>query len=415
MVSFYYPIEKNMNNGVALHSLYLSREMAKQGCEVHIFTRHIKKILRTEYFGSGKIVIHGIEANIGSKIKDPVVQKRINYFMFDNRIIEEISEENKNIPLRVIHSHGWLTAGVFISKSLNNIPWVHTFHALEKNRLKFMALEEKKYFQIAKWMESTINSADAIISVSNKLKEESIQEYNTKPERNFVIPNGVDRNIFHDKPKISNIKQILCVGRFSLEKGIDFIPYITQKILDGDEESKFVLVASDSGIPSSLIETKKQIEVLIKTYGNRFEWIKEPISAEKLSTLYNESIIYLQPSRYESFGMTILEAMSCGCAVIVSNKGGIPEVVGNDGIVLPLNINLFAMKTIQLLKNYKLRERYSRRAIERSKNFEWEKISKKTLEIYKAIAKKTQKEKIESGEYNKQAIENLEKISGINQ
>lgn len=415
MISYYYPIEKNMNNGVALHSYYLSRELAKLGCDVHVFTRFSKKIKKIEYIGNGRIVVHGIVTSVGTKINDSVIEKRMNYFIFDNRVIEEISKENRIYPMRVIHSHGWLTAGVFISKYLNNIPWVHTFHALEKNRLKFMTSEEKKYFQIAKWMESTISSADAVISVSRKLREESLKEYEIKKERAFVIPNGVDREIFNTEGDIKKIKQVMFAGRFSLEKGIDMVPYIAQKILDSDESYKFVLVASSVNIPPSLIETRKQVETLEKTYGERFKWIKESISAREMSTLYKESMVYIQPSRYESFGMTVLEAMSCGCAVIVSNRGGLPEVVGNNGIALPLNINLFSEKATRLLKDYKLRERYVRRSIEKSQEFGWSRITNKTLDLYKMVSKKTPKEKKEQEEESKIAMDRIEKYASGNE
>lgn len=413
IISYYYPAEKSMNNGVALHSHYITRHLAAMGCEVHVFTRTNKKIIKKEFLGMGKIIIHGIETNIGSNIKDVVAKKRMNYFVFDNKIINEISEENKKTPFEVIHTHGWLTAGAFITKYLNNIPWVHTFHALEKNRLKFMTSEEKKYFRIARWMESTIDSAEAIISVSEQLKKEAIKEYGIKNEKIFVIPNGVEENIFFPEENVQKEKQVLYVGRFSLEKGIDLLPEIAQGVLDADEKNKFVIVAANQNIPDSLKDTKKRIEYLAETYPGRFKWVQESVSGKDLAKLYNSSMIYVQPSRYESFGMTILEAMSCGCAVVCSNKGGIPEVVSDAGEIMPLNTSLFIKKITFLLNNYKLRERYSRKAIIRSKKFNWENIAKKTFDIYEVIAKNRKKNNTPSETELGRAMDKMEELSGI--
>lgn len=413
IVSYYYPIGKSGNNGVALHSYYLSRELAKKGYDIHIFTKTDKKFTREEYLGKGRIIIHGIETVVDSKISDPVANKRMNYFIYDHRVIDEISKENKKSSFDVIHTHGWLTAGAFIAKHLNRVPWVHTFHALEKNRIKFMTPEEKKYFQIARWMESTINHADAVISVSEHLRKESMEEYEIKDRRTFVIPNGVDHKIFFRDKNIEKKKQVLYVGRFSLEKGVDLIPGIAQNVLDSNPNVKFIVVASNSHTPESLKNISKQFEYLEETYKERFKWIREPISSTELAKLYNESIIYMQPSRYEAFGMTILEAMACGCCVITSNKGGIPEVVSDAGEVIPLNTALFSRKIKVLLENYRLREKYSKKAIEQAEKFGWEEISERVLGIYDSVGKNSSKSRDQKKEEMGDMITELEKISGL--
>lgn len=408
IISYYYPINNNGNNGVALHTYYLSRELANIGCEVHVFTKTEKKILKTEYIGQGKLFIHGIGEIKNTNNIEPVTKKRISYFVFDNNVINAISAENSRGKFDILHTHGWLTSGAFISKYINNVPWVHTLHALEKNRLKFMTPEEKKYFQIARWKESTIRSADSVICVSEQLRQESIREYNLKKEKTFVIPNGIDKSIFYKKEEEKK-EQILYVGRFSLEKGIDFIPNIVQGILDHSEKTKFVVVASINNIAKSLEETKKQFEYLEKTYGGRFVWIKNTISPKDLSVLYNQSCILIQPSRYESFGMTIIEAMACGCAIVASNRGGIPEVVGQDGEVIPLNHGLFIRKINRLLNDPKLRNRYSKRALEKIKSFDWAKIAQRTLNIYQSSGKNKSKNS-QNNEKIYEQMENMEKL-----
>ena len=393
IITYYYAKKDKLENGVAIHTYYLSRELAKIGCEVHIFTRGEKNSIKKEYIDEGKIVIHRINTKFDSPLKDPVIKKRMSYFIFDNKVINEVNKENSHEKFNILHTHGWLTAGAFISKYFNDVKWIHTFHALEKNRLKFMTKDEKKYFQIAKWMESTINYSDALIAVSKNLKQEILKNYPIKKQKISYIPNGVDLKVFKPENIPQEDKKILYIGRFSLEKGIDLLPKIIEKIFKRNKKIKFEIVASDKNIPNSLNKTKEKIEKLMIQHPNRIIWHKEYINREELAKIYNECLIYIQPSRYEAFGLTLLEAMACGKAVICTNKGGMPEVVENAGIILPFNSNLFVKEILRLLHNHKLRERYGRRGIERVKSFKWNNIAKKTFDLYKTVSKEEKKQK----------------------
>ena len=388
IVSYHYPEGEKGNNGVAVHVYYLSRELAKLGCEVHVFTKGEKETEETEYINEGKLVIHKIVTKSKSIISDPVVKKRVSYFMFDNKIIDEISKENSHEKFDVIHTHGWLTAGAFITKFFHDLKWVHTFHALEKNRIQFMTNEEKKFFKIANWMEGTIRHADALITVSKKIKIEVLQNYSLKSEKIFPIYNGVDLEMFYPPESTPKEKKVLYVGRFSLEKGIDLLYNIAKKTLEKDKEIIFEIVASKEGIPRSLEKLKDKFESLEKDFPERLIWHKEKMGRKELSKLYKEAILYIQPSRYDSCPTTVLEAMASGKAVIGSDRGGIPEILENSGVVTPLKSNLFQKNILELKENYKLRERYARRALERVKDFQWEKIGNKTLKLYKKITEK---------------------------
>lgn len=385
IVSYYYPDKFNLNNGVAIHTYYLSRELARLGCEVHIFCKGDKGSIKSEYLEQGKIIIHrmGIKSNLS--IQDNVLKKRISYFMFDNQVINEITRENKNETFDIIHTHGWLTSGAFIAKYFNDIKWIHTFHALEKNRVKFMSEEEKKYFEVIRWMESTIKNADALITVSKNLKKEVLQNYPVSENKIYYIPNGVDLELF--KADNCQNKTVLYIGRFSLEKGIDIVFKIADKLLREDKEVKFVIVAPDQNIPKSLEKLSEKFDELLKKYPDRFIWHRETLNRVELSKLYNDSLLYIQPSRYESFGLCVLEAMACGKTVIVSNKGGMYEIIENAGIVIPLNTNLFVVNILRLFEDYRLRERYVRRALERSKSFSWKKVASQIFDLYQDIKK----------------------------
>lgn len=395
MVAHHYPGKQNFNSGVATHPYYLSRGLAKLGCDIHVFCAGDKNSKKTEYLKEGKLVIHRIKSGPTLDIGDIVIKKYMSDFIFDNKVIEEITQENSKEKFDVIHSHGGVTGGMFIAKYFNNVKWVNTLHSLEKNRIKFMSKEQKKYYQIFRWVESTIRYADALITVSEKLKLEVLQNYPVKEEKIFYISNGVDLSVFKPENIPQEDKKILYIGRFSLEKGIDLVPKIIKKTFEKNDEVKFEVVAPDINIPNSMEKIRKKFENLIEEYPKRFIWHRKPLNREELSKVYKEALIYIQPSRYEACPLCVLEAMACGKAVICSNKGGMPEAVGNAGIVIPLNSNLFSKQILRLLEDYKLRERYGRRGTERAKSFNWEDIALKTFNLYKKITRKEDKIKIE--------------------
>ncbi len=384
-ISYYYPTKNDFTNGVSVHAYYLSRKLAERGCEVHIFTNTDRNFVKEEYLNTGKLVIHGLDLGFNENIKDDIIKKRMRYLLFDQRVISEISSENNKRKFDIIHTHGWLTAGAFISRMFNNIHWIHTFHALEKGRLRFMTPEEKKYLNLTQWIESTINHADALIAVSNYLKGETIKTFKLEGKKVIYIPNGVDISLFNNKHAVKE-KKIIFVGRFSLEKGIDLVADTFKKILDTTSNVKVVLVAKTSRI-ESLQGIIKEFEDLEKKYPARFSWIKDSQDRRTIANLYKNAMICIQPSRYEAFGLSAIEAMACGDVVICSNQGGLPEVVGHAGFVVSPKSEDFVTVALKLLNNPKLRKKYASRGIQRASQYDWDSIAAKTFELYRVIAK----------------------------
>jgi glycosyltransferase involved in cell wall biosynthesis len=114
------------------------------------------------------------------------------------------------------------------------------------------------------------------------------------------------------------------------------------------------------------------------------------LSGEKKYTYYKSADIYVQPSRYETFGIAILEAMACGKTVVASNVGGIPFLVidGETGLLFENgNVRDLAEKILNLLNDKELREKMGKAGKKRAEEFTWDKIAKQTVEVYKEILK----------------------------
>ena len=105
-------------------------------------------------------------------------------------------------------------------------------------------------------------------------------------------------------------------------------------------------------------------EELIRSLGAD-DYISLPGAVSKLEKirLMRECAVYLQPTRYEGFGLAILEAMSCGAPVVTSRSGAVPEVVGDTALFVDgTSPNAIADGLLQYLNSSPLRDEMSRKA-----------------------------------------------------
>ncbi len=110
------------------------------------------------------------------------------------------------------------------------------------------------------------------------------------------------------------------------------------------------------------------------------------VSNEELVKLYNTADLYVRFVYFTGFGIPTVEAMACGCPVVVSNADAAPEVVGDAGILLsPYNLNEWVNKIYEVLTNEELRREMAKKGIERAKMFSWKKTAEKTLKVYREV------------------------------
>ena len=110
------------------------------------------------------------------------------------------------------------------------------------------------------------------------------------------------------------------------------------------------------------------------------------VDDERLTHLYSAASLLALPSFYEGFGLPPLEAMHCGCPVIVSNGGSLPEIVEQAGIILPPdNAEAWAEAMAQVLTDGAKREAMRTAGFEQAKKFNWQTAAAQTLQIYRNV------------------------------
>lgn len=111
-----------------------------------------------------------------------------------------------------------------------------------------------------------------------------------------------------------------------------------------------------------------------------------PLTTNDLQLLYAHAALFVFPSRYEGFGMPILEAMACGVPVITSTASALPEVASDAAVlVAPDDVRALADAMVRVLENEALREALKEKGQERVRQYTWEQAARRTVSVYRQV------------------------------
>ena len=235
----------------------------------------------------------------------------------------------------------------------------------------------------------SINNSDAVTSVSQSLKDDTLRLFNIKKEIE-VVPNFIDtkkyENLYSDCEReliaSKNEKIITHISNIRKVKRVDDVIEIFDRI---QKKLPAKLVIVGDGPEKESLENlckKKGIDEKVLFVGNSHE-------VDKILCF---SDLFILPSEHESFGLVALEAMVCGVPVISSNAGGLPEVNihGESGYLSNVgNVDEMAKNALKILVNSDTHQLFKRKAKENAQRFETKLIVPLYEEIYKKSLAKT--------------------------
>lgn len=302
----------------------------------------------------------------------------------------------------LIHSHTWYTnmAGDWGAR-FHGKPHVITAHSLEPLR-PWKEEQLGHGYRISSWAERTAyDSADAIIAVSNGMREDVLRTYaELDPAKVHTVRNGVNTSVFKPQPNpqllaslgIPDQPYAIFVGRITRQKGLAHLLRAWREV---SPDLALVLVASSPDEPHIGAEAEALISELHDERSNVY-WLNQMVNQEELITLLTHARVAVVPSIYEPLGIVNLEAMACGTAVVASNVGGIPEVVEH-GITGEL-VNYgdtnqqFESELAKAIERVGLNESLASQYGTTGRDhvvraFSWESVALATLEIYQSVLK----------------------------
>jgi glycosyltransferase involved in cell wall biosynthesis len=232
----------------------------------------------------------------------------------------------------------------------------------------------------------SIESADSIICISESTKNDLLNFYNIDEKKIHVVylASGLSNNY-------SQCAEVLKQNKIHDDKR-DFILYVGERY----EYKNFIFLLK------TYFEEKLYIDFDLVCFGgktfNNYE--QKYIDNNKLNknvkfisgndsdliNLYKNARCLVYPSKYEGFGIPIIEAMSLCCPVIASNSSSIPEVTGNAALLFnPLDRNDLLNNLSSILYDNRLRQKLIIEGMQQSKKFSWKKTAIETLDIYKNL------------------------------
>jgi glycosyltransferase involved in cell wall biosynthesis len=234
------------------------------------------------------------------------------------------------------------------------------------------------------------NWLDLVITTSNSAKGSLIKYAGIPDHKINVIYNGVDFNIF--KPIKNEV-----LNSFKKKFGIDY-PFILHVSNYHPIKNPVILLRSyykckKLGIKHKLVivggrwEKSQIMEVIAKLELASDIKFFGYANQKLLCQFYNAADLFFLPSLKETFPSVILEALACGCPIVSSNTHGIPEAAGAAALLAdnPGSSSQFSQLITQILSDDSLRTWLSKKALFRSKKFDWKQTARKTLEIYKKV------------------------------
>lgn len=243
----------------------------------------------------------------------------------------------------------------------------------------------------SKWLPASVRFADWLIVDSIATQRDVTTLLRIDEERIHVVPLGVDKRFIPcDQEAIRAIRAkhelpqrfILYLGTLEPRKGIDTL--IDAVAALPAETSVPLVLAGKKGWYWDRIQARIQANNL----QNRVQLLGY-VHDDELPVLYSAASVFAFPSRYEGFGLPVLEAMACGTPVITTNVSSLPEVVGDAAILVPPDQPEALSRALHDVLSHETFAHTLRDAGRaRARYFSWERAARETIAVYrKALAK----------------------------
>lgn len=278
----------------------------------------------------------------------------------------------------VVHAHFIVPTGILAAavRRVSGLPLVITAHGSDVpgyNPDRFT----RGHRLIAPAWRMVARSADAIVSPSHYLRA-LMQRVCDLPVE--VIPYGFDpppprRSKQNAEPIEARKRRILFASRLFPRKGAHYLLEALAGLpLDGWD----VTVAGDGPMLADLQAQAQRLGVPVDWRGF--------IKGEPLEELYATSAIFVFPSTNDNFPVVLLEALAGGCAVVTTNVSGMPEVVGDAGMLVPpQDVPALRAAIQRLMNDDDLRADLSARARARIAHFAWDDVVRRYLDVYRRV------------------------------
>ena len=248
-------------------------------------------------------------------------------------------------------------------------------------------------------IDRAVRSAEAIIADSHSTARDLTRLLDVPPERIDVIHLGTDIQPLPIAPNETRIlggttwiadRFITFVSTLEPRKNISMLLQALRVLVDREPTAGYRLaLAGNRGWQDAEIwQTLRDLRL-----GDVVTWIEQP-SDDEMRWLLSACRLYVNPSRYEGFGLPALEALACGAPAIVADASSLPEVVGAAAeLVPPDDVGAWADAIARLWHDPNRRAALRERGFARAAEFTWQRTARQTLAVYTRVLEEVESRK----------------------
>lgn len=309
-------------------------------------------------------------------------------YSFCRRVANYMKKHGQQYDL--VHDNQSLGYGLLDLQKMG-IPTVVTVHhpitrdlqlALDAAPSWWYRLLARRWHSFLGMQKKVVQRLDHVVTVSEQSRVDIAEAFD-RPEQDIsLIYNGIDTETFRLLPEVTK-KPLRLMTTASADqplKGLRYLLEAMARLKPFYPELELLVVGKlNKEGPTPRRLRRLGLEDSVKFVSG--------ISTEKLVEYYNEAAVVVSPSLYEGFGLPAGEAMACGCAVISSDGGALPEVVGDAGVVVPAgNSEALADALKQLLGDQDQRDVLGEQGRQRIlEKFSWQVAAREFTDYYNAI------------------------------
>lgn len=337
--------------GIEWRIYHLGRRLARRH-EVHVVTSQLPGTLPEEQLDG--LVVHRLPSKFWNFYNPPMVRSHGL-----ERQLAELA------PDLVDFHYRWAPSYVrAIRPLLGRVPVVFTWHNIFGEGLGFLRLPS---FLNDLWVLRWVRRCDHVVCVSDYVRTQLLA-HGLPGECCRTIPGGIEPS-----PTPSNVEEpyALFLGRLVSSKGLDVL-------LRAARKTSVSIRIAGSGPQRRALERAARRWNLTKQVH-----LLGAVSEEEKRRLLDRCEFFVLPSRQEAFGLVLLEAMDRGKVPVASQVGGIPEIVGGAGkLVPPGDPQALARALNELHDDPALRAELGAEAFRRAKQFDWDALAARTEALY---------------------------------
>lgn len=360
----------------------LSRELVKRGFEVEILTTDFEldeefvRLVRGEGIG---VTLAKCDLALGQFLVSPSMKSWLKTRARDFDMIH--MHEFRSYQNNIVHAFA----------RRHQIPYVLQAHG---SLLPFFEKQRLKLLYDFVWGRRILDEAAAVIAL-NHMEEEECRSMGVKEDKIKIIPNGISISEFELLPERGTLRTklgicpdwpvVLYLGRIHRIKGLDLLLAAFASLVKELKNVRLILAGPDGGFLTDLESQARVLRIEDRVI------VTGPLHNRDKLEAFVDADVFVLPSSYEIFGYVLLESLACGTPVVITDRCGIADVIGNvGGLVVPYDKDLLAGALLSVLSQADLRRRLGQQGRSLvAGRYDWSIVANRMMDVYDTSIRST--------------------------